>query len=1036
MHAAAKAADAPSRIPSQATKTVAHATFVNPLSAVTNVLLQRSPVCACGGGCPRCEEELTKPKIQTKLAVSSTGDKFEQEADAVADQVMRTPEPVLDREHTEPRIQRLETRASSSEIGSDFTSDLGPGMPLDTASRNYFESRFGYDFSGVRLHTDEAASESANAVQARAYTLGRDIVFGAGEYEPSTFAGKQLLAHELAHVVQQSNHAPPVAQRQTQHGPSALSPLGSVGLQRTTQFTPGVAHNHRPSRRWRYIQEHPHSRWYISWVCAQSTPRQVAEAAMRYELNDKPLALRHLRWYLSAGGRDFPENENLERLIRISEQFRRDFALRRRGQQRGFMDIPQGSYGPNAQDHRFSFGAIDRMDYEFDDVTGTAHLWFKDRYEYHPFYPGLYSVFPDDEARDSNCVHAAMVELKDQGAADFWMIGEATVPSRLFTFSGSDVMHEERSDSVRSAMGFLDALRGNLEVDRLRARNQSRVASGAADASRRAHAILNQAGIRTVLRNGSQVYSAQRDMAQWGTPLRERFREVYFSFLSEVRAAIDESLSLSRNDQAAEREEEAAYGENLLLWMEASPMQEAAASTQASFTAAFQGQEANLTSVLTNLVPSLNFAVPGMFARARNAINLAVGRNPRLINDPARTWATGAVPALADAALAQIDQIEQTMNRGRVLLRAAIARLAAWLQAPAQPIDVADRVDELFHTRDAGYGQLLQDRLQLMLDNIEGRGQLNAHTHRPSDTSNCTTPTTLGQMPRPYEFVFCRFSTNLDSNSWTLLHEVAHAVIPGRGTHASAINGAPIDRAYEGERLMLRMTTEEALNNAESYAQLIAVLAGLTPQTIPSDTVTGCTDSAPWLDAMALAQSAHRRAWTYLEEARDALDRGVAIEPWLRTLIDRHLGTPSDVQLRGMLTDFGQLQAEGSVWHIGHTFSCAPRRTCPANALAFDNRRVYRDGSVVMSSRSGSSAPRICPGFFNLPGADERARAAHVIVSRSFGDSLLIHKDRVWGYAALALEIYRRDIGAPPASSLAEHQAADRPPAPPSPPSP
>jgi hypothetical protein len=589
-------------------------------------------------------------------------------------------------------------------------------------------------------------------------------------------------------------------------------------------------------------------------------------------------------------------------------------------------------------------------------------------------------------------------------------------------------MREERSDSVRSVMDVLNTLRQQLQVDRIRARGQANVAGGAAEASRRAHAILNQTGIRRVLSNGFRLYEAQKGFAQWGTPLRERFREVYFDFLGEVRGAIDESLALSRNDQAAEREEEAAYGESLLLWMESSPMQEAAMSTQASFTAAFTGQETNLTSVLNNLVPSLNFALPEMPARARNAINLAVGRNPSLRTDPARTWATGPVPALADAALARIDQVEQVMNRGRMLLRAAIARFDVWLQAPAQPIDVADRVDELFHTRDAGYGQLLHDRLQLMLNNLEGRGQLFAHTLRPGDTQNCTSPTTIGQSPRPYEFIFCQFAANLDSNASTLLHELAHAVIPGRGTRGSATSGAPIDRAYAGERLMLHMTTEEALNNAESYAQLITVLAGLTPTTIPTDTVTGCADSGPWLDALAVAQSAHRTAWGYLEGARDALDQGVAIQPWLRTLIDTHLGTPSDTDLRGILTDFQNLDADPNVWHSGHTFTCPAARACPANALAFDNRRLYRSGSVVSSSRSGSSAPRICPGFFSLATADDRARAAHVIISRSFGDSLLIHKNRVWSYAALALELYRIGVGAPPASSLAEHQAADQPP--------
>ncbi len=78
-----------------------------------------------------------------------------------------------------------------------------PGQPLDPPTREFMESRFGHDFSRVRVHTDAKAAESARAVSALAYTLGRGIVFGAGHYAPTTQEGKRLLAHELAHAVQQ-----------------------------------------------------------------------------------------------------------------------------------------------------------------------------------------------------------------------------------------------------------------------------------------------------------------------------------------------------------------------------------------------------------------------------------------------------------------------------------------------------------------------------------------------------------------------------------------------------------------------------------------------------------------------------------------------------------------------------------------------------------------------------------------------------------------------------------------------------------------
>jgi hypothetical protein len=85
-----------------------------------------------------------------------------------------------------------------------------PGQPLDTNTRAAFETSFRHDFSSVRVHADERAATSAASLSARAYTIGRDVVFGRGEYAPETAAGRHLIGHELAHVVQQSRGGPAV----------------------------------------------------------------------------------------------------------------------------------------------------------------------------------------------------------------------------------------------------------------------------------------------------------------------------------------------------------------------------------------------------------------------------------------------------------------------------------------------------------------------------------------------------------------------------------------------------------------------------------------------------------------------------------------------------------------------------------------------------------------------------------------------------------------------------------------------------------
>lgn len=80
-----------------------------------------------------------------------------------------------------------------------------PGQPLDNATRRTMEPRFGHDFSSVRVHHDERAAESARAVGALAYTAGSDIVFDTARYAPGSAPGRQILKHELTHVVQNAD---------------------------------------------------------------------------------------------------------------------------------------------------------------------------------------------------------------------------------------------------------------------------------------------------------------------------------------------------------------------------------------------------------------------------------------------------------------------------------------------------------------------------------------------------------------------------------------------------------------------------------------------------------------------------------------------------------------------------------------------------------------------------------------------------------------------------------------------------------------
>ena len=111
----------------------------------------------------------------------------------------------------------------------------GAGNPLDSVTRAEMESRFGQDFSQVRVHTDAQAVESARAVDASAYTVGNDVAFDQGKYAPDTPAGKRLLAHELAHVVQQSRGGLAAP------SPSPNSPLEQAADSAASAFTQGTS---------------------------------------------------------------------------------------------------------------------------------------------------------------------------------------------------------------------------------------------------------------------------------------------------------------------------------------------------------------------------------------------------------------------------------------------------------------------------------------------------------------------------------------------------------------------------------------------------------------------------------------------------------------------------------------------------------------------------------------------------------------------------------------------------------------------------
>jgi hypothetical protein len=165
----------------------------------------------------------TRAEIQPMLTVSSPDDEFEREADRVADQVMRMPQPQLPGMCPKCVNRAEQIQTQRDRLAGPHGSEVPPsvhevlcsqGQPMDQATRTFFEPRFVRDFSKVRVHTGARASESAQAINAKAYTLGNQIVVGTNRYQPHTSEGRRLLAHELTHVVQQGGATDPASRFQ------------------------------------------------------------------------------------------------------------------------------------------------------------------------------------------------------------------------------------------------------------------------------------------------------------------------------------------------------------------------------------------------------------------------------------------------------------------------------------------------------------------------------------------------------------------------------------------------------------------------------------------------------------------------------------------------------------------------------------------------------------------------------------------------------------------------------------------------------
>ncbi|HEV2914314.1 MAG TPA: DUF4157 domain-containing protein [Pyrinomonadaceae bacterium] len=301
--------------------------------------------------------------------MNTPGDIYEQEADRIAEQVVGMPEPGLQRScgcggggggcpacGNERDVQgQLQTKCvgtndSPEMVVPPVVQDVlqSPGEPLDQSTREFMEPRFGHDFSRVRVHTDARAAESARSVNALAYTVGRNIVFGAGQFSPGTRASNQLLAHELTHVVQQTGSArsqAPItgaslerdAERVAQQAgredsPARVIQSGPTRLARAPQSPPAPTSSQPVPARYTYVENPlPGGRVQIRAYGVVGDPITRPGVEKKYPLPKDVNLPNYDRWHLAgpdatgaeAGIAYAPKNFNVSKTAEIENVVRR-----------------------------------------------------------------------------------------------------------------------------------------------------------------------------------------------------------------------------------------------------------------------------------------------------------------------------------------------------------------------------------------------------------------------------------------------------------------------------------------------------------------------------------------------------------------------------------------------------------------------------------------------------------------------------------------------------------------------------------------
>ncbi|UVT17919.1 MAG: DUF4157 domain-containing protein [Nitrospira sp.] len=604
-----------------------------------------------------------------------------------------------------------------------------------------------------------------------------------------------------------------------------------------------------------------------------------------------------------------------------------------------------------------------------------------------------------------------------------------------------------RRELVEAAADWLVGMARQVEVMRQSAAVALATTPGSAAGPRAFHRLLNQDVLERLLNNAISVFEAQKSdnpdvNFPSESPEQTRLGEAYARAMEQLGLAIEEARVNSANLAPDVHDaQERGYGRNRMRWFDANPAAPLAAGIRDTFTQTEQDISARrhqqATTEFSNLAANLHlFNLAGDGARR---LRLALlNASYRLVRDPV----SGDVGAQSAAALTttiqpifdQLDGYDWAISQAVSRLTRAEARTREFVADPIAQAAVGTALQAHFATRDPGYAALLADRLARMARELRGQGSLVVHARNPQDPS-CTIGSIGGGLSmtaahaEPNHFYFCRSVTIGDEDDVsTVIHESAHATIPSLGARAplTAMSTTPRDRSYPGERIYAHLTTEEALDNAESYAFYVDELLGVQVQraTAPNDQITGCADPAPVEAAIARATYRIRLGAMWGEQTLSQF-RGQLLPQGIIEVVRRGFPAADEARSRVVLTHLSHLA--GSLnYYLPVTCRSASDAEARAGALIYSrSNRVTATGlSSTVARRSGDTI-FVCPAWL-ASGVDVQEDSLASILVLRYRSAVPVAD--VEGIVNLIRFIQEEAHPSLTGRTLRQHQDADAPP--------